>query len=97
MHLKPLLLGAPVWLAAVQSGLGFCNPATGRWPNRDPAGAWFNPNLNAMLRNAPPSTLDILGLAEACSTCGGFCDSRKKKCEVISLRYDKPGDKVWSK
>jgi RHS repeat-associated protein len=43
-------------------GLRYCNPYTGRWLNRDPAGEAGGINWYGMLTNDPVNKLDYLGL-----------------------------------
>ena len=60
-ELRQLLLGAAVWLAAVQSGLCFYNPSTGRWLNRDPIEDRGGANLFATLDNSLTAGVDATG------------------------------------
>ncbi len=72
----------------------FYNPNTGRWLSRDPSGESGGANLHGFVRNDPQTESDRLGLDEnpkPCSTCGGACDQKKKKCSIArKVAYDPP-------
>lgn len=64
MKMKQLsrMIGLVIWLATVQTSLGFYNPSTGRWLSRDPVGEQGGRNLYTIVENDAVRNVDALGL-----------------------------------
>ena len=58
------LVGLVIWLATVQTSLGFYNPSTGRWLSRDPIEEMGGGNVYGFVGNRPLNSADYLGMIE---------------------------------
>lgn len=56
------VVGLVIWLATVQTSLGFYNPSPGRWLSRDSIEENGGDNIHSFCRNDPLFSIDTLGL-----------------------------------